>query len=277
MGDSWKSRNGKEILLYSKISLVVFILSFYKESHRYIIKAAHKPQFVEEDRVRSLDPFQWKWGAVAWMWVDLGFHLPLRCPRWTPSLLQLGASQTGVRVAVSLPGAAFFHPAQGCQPWSSQWQPGRHPHPDQIRISAACLPRRKPSTSVRLLAVRVSAPGRHQSADCSERGKPGLGVIQPQAGWIHNLLPAPSPQDKGTAVPSLWRTSPAASPASDGPAWGPSREKPGCGLGAPHGSHISSKAPGPLCGGKRNRAKKSTGRETKKDGWRLTEEDWENL
>lgn len=60
-----------------EISLVVFVLNFCKGSLRYIIKASHKPQFMEEKGEGALTPFNGEVGSCCLVWVDLCFHLPL--------------------------------------------------------------------------------------------------------------------------------------------------------------------------------------------------------
>lgn len=95
----------------------------------------------------ALAPSPWGRGARPSGGGDLGaaggplsLHLPQRAPGGTLSLLQqLEASEDALRL---LPGAAFLSLTRGCQPWSSQWQPGRHPRPGRAGVSGGHLPER---------------------------------------------------------------------------------------------------------------------------------------
>lgn len=90
-----------------------------------------------------------------------GFPPPSKMPQVTPSLLQLGASQTGVRVAVSFTwGSCLFTSLRDVSLGAANGSQAGHPHPDRIRISRSVSAKTGPASG--LLAVRVSAPGRHK-------------------------------------------------------------------------------------------------------------------
>ena len=129
------------------------------------------------------------------------------------------------------------------------------------------------------LAVWVSAPGRHKALTV-ERRKLALGVIQSQDSWIHNLLPAPHTEDKGTAVPPAGRPAQLSAPQKTGQPGSPQslhREVGERGGGLAWLSHFQWAAR-PLCGRKkRNGPEKRHRKETKKEGWCLDEEEWASV
>lgn len=138
------------ILPYLNVNVVVFALNFYKGSFQFHHKSfTHAPVLWKNIEVRESWPHPrgekgraaiwWRRPGSRWR-TPVSLYLPQRAPGGTLSFLQqLEGSEDALHL---LPGAAFLSLTRGCQPWSSQWQLGHHPHPDRVGVSGVHLPKR---------------------------------------------------------------------------------------------------------------------------------------